>query len=577
MKAVDRRLLRTTGAARRHLAVTVVAGAAAAVLVVAGAAILARVVADVFQRDADLSDVAPLLVALAVIALARGALSWASEVSAARGAASVMSSLRRQLVEHVLRRRPSGLGGERRGELASVAVQGVDHLETYYAKYLPQVALAAFVPFIVLVWVMPVDLTSGLTLLITLPLIPLFMILIGFTAGARARRRAKALGVLAAHYLDVVRGLPTLRSHARAGAQAETIARVSDRYRAETMGTLRIAFLSALFLELFAMLGTALIAVTIGVRLVEGGMAFEAGLAVLILAPEAYGPLRALGAQYHASADGTAAAERIFEVLDAPATVTSAAPDRGVRVPSPAEAPIELHGIGVSYPDRPQPALADVDLVLKPGERVALVGPSGSGKTTLTMVLMRLLDPSAGRVSCGGVDLLDVPVEGWRRQVAWLPQRPTILADTVAANLLIAKPDASRTELYDALSAASADELVASLPHGLETTVGDGGRPLSSGERQRMALARAFLRDATFVVLDEPTANLDPETAAQVDEALERLTVGVTTVAIVHRPSLARRAERLLTLDGGRIVRDERRLPIGGSAAQAALAAAASR
>mgnify|MGYP001814614116 CR=1 FL=1 len=550
-------------------------GAAAALLVVAGDAILARVISDVFLWVSGLRDVAPLLVALGGIALARGALAWGSEVSAARGAARVMSELRLQVAAHALRRRPTGLGSERRGELASVAVQGVDHLETYYSKYLPQLALAAFVPLVIPVWVFPVDLTSGAVLLVTLPLIPLFMVLIGVTAGARARRRATALGTLSAHYLDIVRGLPTLRSHARAAAQTDTIASVSEQYRSETMGTLRIAFLSALVLELFAMLGTAVIAVTIGVRLVEGGLAFEAGLAVLLLAPEAYGPLRALGAQFHASADGTAAAERLFEVLDAPATVTPTVSREGRACPSPGVSAIALSEVGVTYAGASASALSDVNLVVEPGERIAVVGPSGSGKTTLSMVLMRLLDPTAGTVSCGGVDLRDIPAEEWRQHVAWLPQRPTIFADTVLANVAVARTSASRADVLDALAAASADDLLGRLPSGLDTVIGDGGRQLSSGERQRIALARAFLREAPLVVLDEPSANLDPETAASVDDAIVRLTSDVTSIAIVHRPGLVSRADRRICLANGRVVGDDRRPQGAAAAPQAAVAAVA--
>jgi len=552
VKPADRRLLASTRGGRAHLAATVALGAVAAGLVVAQAALLARVIDRAFLHGAALADVEGELIALAAVVAGRGLLSAAFEVSGRLGAMRVMSELRRRVVDHLLLRRPGALAAERSGELAATAVGGVDALERYFSRYLPQAALAALVPIGILGYLATVDLVACVILAVTLPLIPVFMALIGLDAEGRTRERRRALSLLSAHFLDVVRGLATLRANNRAAAQAETIGRVGERYRQETMATLRIAFLSALVLELLAMIGTALVAAVVGVQLVSGAIDLEAGLVVLLLAPELYLPLREVGAQYHASADGLAAAERLFEVLETPAAVT--VPDEPVRPPDPADMPIRFEGVVYSYPGRGAPALRGVDLELRPGETVALVGPSGSGKSTLVSLLLRFADPDEGRVACGNVDLRDVDPAQWRRRIAWVPQRPHLVAGTLADNIRLADPGASDRRVRAAAAAAGLLGVAERLPDGLATRVGDGGRALSAGQAQRVALARAFLRDAPLVVCDEPTAHLDPESAAAVADAIERLMEGRTVLLVVHHPELARRADRVVTLEEGRVV-----------------------
>jgi thiol reductant ABC exporter CydD subunit len=548
MRALDPRLVRRARPVRVLLGVDAALGVATALLVLVQATLLARIVARAFH-GASLGDVSTDLALLALAFAARGALSWGFEVAGARAASEVLSSLRLELVAQRLRTRPAALDGVEAAELAAAGVQGVDGLEAYFGRYLPQVVLACVVPLAVLGWVGAIDLTSALVMLVTLPLVPVFMWLIGRNTEERTRERWLSLRLLSTHFLDVVRGLPTLRLLNRSRAQAERIAEVSERYRRATMGTLRVAFLSGSVLELAATLGVALVAVTIGVRLVDGGLGLQAGLTVLVLAPELYQPLRQLGTQFHASADGLAVADRIVSLLDAPAEVGAGGT---LAPPSPADGPIRLEGVSFAYPARPGLVLDGLDLALHPGETVALVGESGAGKSTVASLLLRLAEPGAGRVTAAGVDLARCDTAAWRRQVAWVPQLPTIFRGTIAENVRLGRAEAGDDEVRAAAALAGADGFVRALPEGYDTLVGDGGRPLSAGERRRLALARAFLRDAPLVVLDEPTADLDPESAELVGRAVERLRRGRTVLLVAHRPELASRADRVVELAGGR-------------------------
>jgi ATP-binding cassette, subfamily C, bacterial CydD len=382
---------------------------------------------------------------------------------------------------------------------------------------------------------------------LTLPLVPVFMWLIGRATEQRTRERWHALRCLSTDFLDVVRGLPTLRSFNRGGAQATRIAAVSERHRRATMETLRLTFLSGTVLELAATLGVALVAVTVGVRLAGGGLGLQAGLTVLVLAPELYLPLRRLGAEYHASADGLAVADRMLALLDAPAAARGGGPR---AVPSPAVAPVHLDSVAFAYPARPGRVLDGLDLELAPGETVALVGESGAGKSTVAALLLGFLQPTAGRVTVGGIDLATCQTAAWRAHVAWVPQQPTLVRGSVADNIRLARP-ASDHAVRAAAALAGADRFVGDLPSGYDTLVGDGGRPLSPGERRRIGLARAFLGDAALVVLDEPTADLDPASVELVSRAVRRLSAGRTVLLIAHRAELVAHADRIVRLEDG--------------------------
>lgn len=557
---VDRRLLRSSRPARIHLVATVVLGCVAAVLVVVQAALIAHAITRVFIDGGGVSEVRGTFVALGCVVVGRGLAVAGMEASGRLGAARAMSDLRGALAAHVLRARPAGLRRERTGELVAAAVQGVDALEAWFARWLPQVALSVLVPPAILAFVVTRDPAAAIVLAVTIPVVPVFMVLVGLAARAQARRRFDALARLSGHLLDVLRGLPTLRANARESAQERTLTDVGEAYRRETMGTLRVAFLSSLILELAAALATALVAATVGIQLAGGHLGLEAGLTVLLLTPELYLPLRRLGAEWHSSADGLAAAEALFAALDEPAAVR--VPARPLPAPDPRVAAVTFEAVGFEWPGRGRRAVDRVDLALEPGETVALVGPSGAGKSTLAALLLRLVEPASGRVCCGGIDLSEVDPAAWRARVSWVPQHPTIFAGTLFDNLRLAAPEASPAAARGVLADVGLAALLDALPEGLDTCVGEGGRALSAGEAQRLGLARALLADRPLLVLDEPTAHLDGASAARADAAITRAAAGRTALLIVHRAALAARADRVVTMADGRL----RAVPEGAAA-----------
>jgi ATP-binding cassette subfamily C protein CydD len=558
LRPFDRRLLGRVAVARRTLAVCVAAGLGAALLLLVQMTLLAAVIAGAAQGR--LGQVpAAVVVALVAIVAARAGLAQAVEVSGRRTATRVMSVLRAELVERRLRPGAGGPGRGNSAELAAGAVQGVDGLETYFARYLPQVVLAVVVPLAVLCWCAAVDRTSALVMAVTLPVVPVFMALIGGAAGARARANFQALAALSSWFLDVVRGLPTLRAFNRGTAQLAGIREVTDRYRRTTMGTLRLSFLSGVVLDLAATLSTALVAVTLGVRLVGGSLDLRPALTVLLLVPELFAPVRALASLFHASADGLAATERILDTLDQAPAAPRPAVDSRQRPPPEGGWPtggvaVGVCSVTVRYPGRAVAALERVDLELEAGELVAVVGGSGAGKTTLGRVVLGLTRPDEGVVVAGGRVLGEGDLDRWRERVGWASQHPALVPGTVAANLALGRPGAGPAQIEEAARLAGADGFVRRLPAGYGTVVGAGGHGLSAGQRQRLGLARALLRDASLLVLDEPTVHLDAAAAARVAATVEALRGSRTILLITHDPGLAARADRVLRLEAGRVV-----------------------
>lgn len=540
--AFDPRLLAYARSTRVFLVLSVLVGAMTALLVVAQAWLIAQVVAGAFVHHRSLGSLRGPVVALLAVIVGRAILAWAAERAAVRASASAKSELRRAAVEHIAALGPAGLEQHETGKLSVLLTTGLDALDGYFSRYLPQLFLAAIVPVTVVAVVAGADWVSAVLIAVSLPLIPLFMGLVGATTRDRTAVRMHSLQRLAGHFLDIVSGLPTLKVFGRAKAQARAIADVTDRYRTATMATLRLTFLSSLILELLATVSVALVAVAVGLRLLGGTMTFQDALFVLVLAPEAYLPLRALGLHYHASADGLKAANGLFALLEEPrrAPLGGTTPPKGTCV--------RVEQLDVTYPGRQLPAVHGADLVVEPGETVALTGPSGCGKSTLLAVLLGLRGPEYGSVTLGGVDLEDVDLEEWRGQIAWVPQQPHLFARSVGDNVRLGRPEATDAEVDAALGAAGLTGVVQRLPQGVDTILGEGGAGLSAGERQRLALARAFVRDAPLLLLDEPTANLDAKTEADVLTAVRRLVAGRTAVIVAHRPALAALADRVVEL-----------------------------
>ena len=534
MRPLDPRLVREVPAVRRYLGACGALALLSAAVIVAQAALLGRIVSGAFLGHEGLDTLTRPLIALAAVSVARGVLGWAFESGGAFTAATTLATLRGRVLAQLVRARPGGLGAMQAGEVAGAVLDGADSLEPYFARFLPQLALATVIPPVLLVWIALHDLTSAIVLACTVPLIPIFGILIGKATGRSTMRRWRALSMLSTHFVDVVRGLPTLRAYRRGKAQTESIATYTDEYRRATMATLRVAFLSAFALELAASLGTAVVAVELGIRLVHGTVALSPAFAILVLAPELYAPLRTASAQFHASADGLAAAGRLFELIDleAPAPVTGAAPEPGV---------LRLEHVGVSYPERGR-VLDDLELELQPGERVAIVGPSGAGKSTLLALLLRFVDADAGCVMVAGVDLADVSPSAWRRQLAWVPQRPLVEPGSVADAVRLGARSAADSEVTAALAAA-----------GLAVALDADVQTLSAGEQRRVAFARALLRRAPLLLLDEPTAHLDAESADTIVDVLAALPRTRTVLVATHDARVLRAADRVLELRGGRL------------------------
>lgn len=525
-------------------------GILVAVATIAQMVFLSKVVDRVFLRGADLEEVSALLLSLLGAVVVRAGLLWLREITAQQGAIRVKSELRERLFAHILRLGPAYTKGERTGELATTATEGIEKLEAYFSRYLPQVALSAFVPLLVALYVLPLDWASSVLLLITAPVIPVLMVLVGSYAEEHLQHQWSALSRLGASFLDALQGLPTLKIFGRAPEEREKVAAASEEFRERTMKVLRYAFISGFVLEFMTAMAIALVAVALGVRLVSGDMPFEVAFLVLLLAPEFYKPLRELGTHRHAGMEGKAAAERIFEILETSVPVRAGAEALGQL---PDELTIKFSSVGYTYPGNERGALSDLTLTLPAGTRTALVGRSGSGKSTLVNLLLRFMEPQSGKITANGVPIAEMPAEAWRENLALVPQRPHLFYGSVLENIRIARPGASQEEVERAAELAGA-EFIRRLSQGYDTQIGERGARLSGGEAQRVAIARAFLKNAPVLIMDEPTSSLDPESERLIRAALERLALGRTVLVVAHRLNTVYKADQIVVLDDGRLV-----------------------
>jgi ATP-binding cassette, subfamily C, bacterial CydCD len=562
---VDPELAGRVPGLRRAAGVALVVAVLSAAAVVVLAVAVARAVDRSLLHHVPLRDVAPEILVAVVALVVRGVITAAGDLSAHGAAERVVSRLRHDLLRHCVTLGPGWLAGERSGELSLTATRGLRSLHAYYARYLPQAAGAAVVPLLLLAWVATQDLLSFAVVVALVVAVPVTMIFFGREATRRSERQWKRLGSLAGRILQLVEGLPTLRSFGREAHGRREVAEASEGVRVATMRTLRLAFLSSLSMDLIAGLGVGLVAMVLGLRLLWGELTLQTAMAVLLVAPEIFIPLRRAGAEFHASTEGQAAAARVLGVLgtplpaalvqraaDAPATpagpaattapAAPAAPTRTAgAISSPTRIPIPtlvVRNVAVDHPGRGRPTLVGVSLEVAPGSRVALTGPSAAGKSTVLAALLRFVEPSGGAMTLNGLGPDDVGTAEWRSRFAYLPQRPHLFHTTLAENLRLGAPRASDDELGRVLAAVGLVELVAALPDGLGTVLGHDGLTLSAGERQRVALARALICPAPVLLLDEPTASLDARTVARLAPAVEPWIGGRSVLVAAHEPVL---------------------------------------
>jgi len=539
---LDPRLVRRARATLPFLAGLCVVGVATALLILAQAWLLSRGVSSVFAAH-HLDGVAMWCGLLAAVFCGRACLAWLQESLAHQASASVKSQLRRDILQARLSRPTDATMPS--GTLISLMTTGLDALDGYYSKYLPQLVLAVIVPAVLATAIGLNDLTSLVIVVVTIPLIPVFMALIGWRTEAAVAKRFKVATRLANHFADLVAGLPTLQVFGRARAQLEGLRRTEAANRSETMRTLRISFLSSFILELLATLSVALVAVTVGFRVAAGGMDLRTSLFILILAPEVFLPVRQVGVLFHDAADGMAAAEVSFGLIE---SGRPTAPKSDVEIASPREVPVVISGLTHTYEGTDRAAPDGLSLRIEPGSVVALVGHSGGGKTTALSCLLGFIDPDSGSILVGDRELIgaDESVwQSWRRQLAYVPQVPAMMAGTVAENIRLGCSDAPEAMLRDALDRCGA----AAIP--LNKRIDDDAEGLSAGERRRVALARALVRveqaEAGLLVLDEPTAGLDADTEATVLEAVRAS--GASVLVVTHRRNIIAAADVVVDLE----------------------------
>jgi ATP-binding cassette subfamily C protein CydCD len=554
---MHQRLLSLTRDSRTPLLLTILSGFLAGFLTIGQAYLLSSTVNGVFLEGQTLAQVAHWLRLILVIIAGRAFLTWVNEVSANSVAVKIKSDLRKRLFSHILALGPAYTRRQRTGELTTAAVEGIEALDAYYSQYLPQLVITALIPISILIVVFPLDLLSGIVMLITAPLIPFFMIMIGKSAEIVTRRQYQTLARLSAHFLDSLQGLTTLKLFGQSKAHIRNIEKVSNQFRDTTLGILRVTFLSALALELLATLSTAVIAVEIGLRLLYARMEFREAFFILVLAPEFYFPLRMLGARFHAGMSGTTAARRIYEILDTPIPQNQ---NKSQRLISDSQiSNIEISDVTFTYPDETAPALKNINLQITAGQHLAIVGKTGAGKSTLVDLLLGFIQPASGTVTINHESRIAnylgaSPGNRPRDSIAWVPQKPYLFHDTLSANIRLGKRDATSEEIIRAAQAAHLHEFIETLPDKYETIIGESGARLSGGQAQRLALARAFLKDAPILVLDEPTSSLDPETETLLEDFTQRRVQGHIVITIAHRLNTIFRADQIVVLEEGCIV-----------------------
>lgn len=538
-----------------YIILVIIIGAGTGLVAVFQANTLSRIVDSVFIKGFSLDKVWGLMFLLLLYILLRGLLIWISEVVSRAGVVRIKHNLRQRIQHSIFTTGPIPLRNENTGEVLNMTIEGIEALDAYFSEYLPQLAISVLTPLLILFFVFPIDLLCGIIMLVTAPLIPLFMILIGKWAKELTEKQWESLSRLGGHFLQMLYGLPTLKLFGRSKSQSRVIYKFSENLRKDTMGVLKVAFLSALTLELLATLSTAFIAVTLGLKLIYGKMSFLDGFFLLLLVPEYYQPLRQLGAKFHAGMSGNAAAKDIFHFLkkhDNRETEDITNQSRcieGTRINE-----VSFADVSFNYKDNNSPILKNVSFTIGEGEFTALVGYSGSGKSTILSLILGFIKLEDGRVTINGIDVKELSLKELRKNIGYISQNPYLFHGTILENLVIAKPDAKLEEIIKAAKLSGADEFINKLKSGYRTNLGEGGLGLSGGQKQLLAITRVFLKNTSLIIMDEPTASLDSENEKKVSEALERLSQGRTVLVATHNLSVIKKADRILIIEDGSMV-----------------------
>lgn len=548
---LDRWLKNQAKAVKNPLNIAISLGSVNGFFLIAQCWLLAHVLNATAIEHQPIIAVWPYLAGIVGVFLVRAILNYGNQRFTFEAAARLRTDLRAKLFNHIHHLGPAWSREQRSGARATELVDGVEELEKYFSLYLPQKQLAIIIPVAILVFVFPFDWVSGLILAITAPLLPIFMIIIGSQTEKLNRQQWRSLTRMGAHFFDMIEGLTTLKLFNAAQKEARFIGQIAEDYRLQTMKVLRIAFLSSMVLEFFAAISIAMVAVYVGFRLMYGDIHYLNGIFVLLLAPEFYLPLRSMGTQFHARMDALGAVEPIIELLNTqPPTEHSGNLELCLK-----QAPnITLSNLVFAYPKR-DPVLCGVSLSLPAGSRTAIIGVSGAGKSTLGQLLLGFLNPTQGDIMIDETPLAHIAPSSWYQHVSWLPQNPTLFHGTIEENIALSpRLEGHEAALQQAAENAHALDFINRLPQGFQTVVGDRGQGLSGGEIQRIALARAFYKDAPVVLLDEPSASLDPHSETLITAAIARLAVGRTLLTIAHRLTTIEQSDQIVVLDSGKII-----------------------
>lgn len=543
----NKKLLDILNPYKRDFGFSILLGLTAGILSALQAYLLSIIINLVFLNNHALNDIIHYLVILLAITLVKSVIQWGEKYYSNNTSSSIKADLRKKLQTKFFDLGPIYFKSVKTGDYTNTIISGVDKIDTYFSQFLPQLFLSILIPVTFLIMVFPIDLLSGIVFLITAPLIIIFMILIGSYAETKSKEKWRTLGLMSGYFLDVLQGLQTIKNFGRSSHVLEKIKIVSQNFKESTLKILRIAFLSALVLELFSTISIAIIAVEIGIRLLYGDITFQPALFLLILAPEFYNPIRQLGARYHAGIEGISAAESIIQILSEPELNLNGSINLMGNVGS-----IKFTNVSFSYDDKK--ILNDISFTISEGSQTAIIGESGAGKTTITNLLMKFIKPNKGNILISNTDLNSLSRNEWLNNVSWVNQNPYLFHSTIEENILIAKPNASRKELEISLEQAKIIDFIRTLPKGIKTNIGERGTRLSGGEAQRIALARAFLKNSPLLIIDEPTVNLDPQTEYKIIESINELVKNKTVLIVAHRLNTIESSDNIIVVENGEII-----------------------